>query len=75
MKISISDKSGIIRIGNLDVFWINQHYTQRGYCGLELYPLDDLDGYILLMIGSRWRRALTWDFYAFGRYWSHYDEF
>ena len=72
MKITISDKTGIISVGKLDFFWINQHFSHRGYCGIELSPIDDLDGYILLMIGSRWRNVLTWDFYAFGKYWSHY---
>lgn len=71
MKIVITDKHGTISFGKVVFFWFNQYFTRRGECGVEIYPIDDLDGYILLMIGSRWRNALSYDFYAFGRYYGN----
>lgn len=74
MKFQISDKSGSICIGKIDFFWINQSQDKKGCCGIEIYPIDDLDGYILFMIGTRWKFPFSWDFYAFGRHWSHWKD-
>lgn len=74
IKIRVSDEQGLIQLNNLDIFWKNSDSRKFGYAGVELCNLDDLDGYILFMLGSRWKWPLSWDFYAFGRYWSHYRD-
>lgn len=71
-RVKLNSEEALIQLGNLDIFWKNSDPERFGYFGLELCNLDDLDGYILLMLGCRWKWPLSYDFYAFGRYWSHY---
>lgn len=73
MSIHINSVEGVIRIGLLDFFWVNKLKYCHGFCGFEIHPIGD-DGYILWMVGKRWKWNLSYDFHMFGKYFSHYIE-